>query len=1065
MPKQFQAQPERVETFLRRVPLFAEVDPASLKAFVGAASFHSYELGETVFRQGEPGDAFYLIVKGSVRVVSTPDPKDPDREVSLGTLGPGDHFGELALLTGQPRTSGCRVTGEDAAALIRVEARAFQAFLERVPALRERLGRLGDFYRVSNFLKLRTPLGEVLGPDELRRLIPLLAVRRVDHEDVIAKREEKESPFVLVQRGSIRVLDPSGQEGILGEGKYWGEVPILAGVPTMQAVLSDDDEVELLLVPRRAFQEFLAACPRVREFLQAHTCRPVDARQVSAPPQSINFTALDDPIFMGLEAVQLGGRTAPVPAPPASSRALPAQRPAAPPSTAPKPGASKAMRRPWLMRVFRFPFVRQHDETDCGAASLAMICRFHGKRLNVGRLRDLANVSTEGASLRSLASAAESLGFVARGAQVKGEPVSRQPLPAIVHWGGFHFVVLYRIDRRHAWIADPGIGLRRLTLAEFEAKYTGYMLLLEPTERFTEVREAKTSFRRFLNQLAPYTTLLFEVAMASLILDLFGLAAPLFTQTVVDKVIPHQNERLLWVMLIGMLILAFFRIATQAVRGYLVANLSMRLDLRLLLKFYYHVLALPVGFFKLRKTGDILTRFGENQKLRTILTGSAISTILDVLMVVVYLALMFWFNAKLTLAVMACVPMFIVATLVFTPLLKRMSQRVFVANADQESHLVESVTAIETVKALAVERPVRWRWEGLFTRYLSLSYGQAKLEIVLGSISEGLSSLTSVALLGYGAWLVMQNELTVGQLMAFNALVGCVMAPIGALIQLWDKIQQAIVSMDRLNDVLDSEPEEAGGPASLVDPREIRGDIRFERVFFRYGTSESPYVLENVTCRIEPGSTVAIVGRSGSGKSTLVRLILKLYLPSEGVVMIDDLDIASISAQGLRRRIGFVPQEVNLFSGTIAENIALGVEEIDRKRIEEVARIAEAHGFISAMPLGYDTLVGERGNTLSGGQRQRISIARALYHDPRILILDEATASLDTESEAAIQQNLRAITSGRTAIIIAHRMSTVRHADKILVLDKGQVVEEGDHAALMEKRGLYHQLVSRQLEL
>ena len=1063
MATQFQAPPERVEAFLRRVPLFAEVDPVALRGLITGATFHTYEVGETVFRQGEPGDAFYLVVKGAVRVVATPDPADPDREVSLGTLGPGDHFGETALLSGVPRTSGCRVTGEDAATLIRIAAPAFHGFLERAPALRERFTRLSDFYRVSNFLKLRTPLGEVLGAEELRRFVPLLVAKRLDHEDVVARREEAESPFVLVYSGAIRVIEPSGEEGILGQGKYWGEAAILAGAPTLQAAIADDDEVELLVAPRRAFQELLAAAPRLREFLLHNPCKPVDARSVSAPPQSINFTAVDEPIFMGLAAVPVGGKPAPPAAPPASSRALPAQRPAPAPSA--PPGASKKLRRPWFMRVFRFPFVRQHDETDCGAASLAMICRYYGKRLNVGRLRDLANVSTEGASLRSLANAAESLGFVARGAKVSLDTLQRQALPAIIQWGAFHFVVLYRIEARAAWIADPGVGLRRLSLSEFQEKFQGFALFLEPTERFLEVREAKTSFRRFFSQVRPYGVLVSEIVLASLILDLFGLASPLFTQTVVDKVIPHQNERLLWVMLAGMLILAFFRIATQAIRGYLVANLSMRLDLRLLLKFYYHVLALPVAFFKLRKTGDILTRFGENAKLRAILTGSAISTILDVLMIVVYLALMVWFNVKLTLAVLATVPLFVTVTLVFTPLLKRMSQRVFVANADQESMLVESVGAIETVKALAVERPVRWRWEGLFTRYLQLSYEQSKLELVLGSISEGLSSLTSVALLGYGAWLVMQGELTIGQLMAFNALVGCVMAPIGALIQLWDKIQQAIVSMDRLNDVLDSEPEEAGGPASLVDPREIKGDIRFERVFFRYGSSENPYVLENVSLKIDAGQTVAIVGRSGSGKSTLVRLILKLYLPSEGLVTVDELDIASISAQSLRRRVGFVPQEVNLFSGTVAENIALGVEEIDRRRVEEVARIAEAHGFISAMPLGYDTLVGERGSTLSGGQRQRISIARALYHDPRILILDEATASLDTESEAAIQENLRRITSGRTAIIIAHRMSTVRHADKILVLDKGQVVEEGDHAALMERRGLYHGLVSRQLEL
>jgi ATP-binding cassette subfamily B protein len=1110
MPTAFAAPPERVESFLTRIPLFAEVDAASLKTLVTGSSAIAYDFGETVFKEGEAGDAFYVVVKGAVRVVTTPDPKTPDREVSLGTLGPGDHFGEIALLTKGQRTTTCRAAGEDKAVLIRTNAEAFQSVMERLPTLRERFLRLGDFYRTWNFLKVRTALGDLLGVDDLKRLVPLLARRQLNLNEVFVAGDDPSSPFVFVQTGSVRIVENGQPVGLISEGKYCGDAAILKGVPSPQRIEAAGEGVTVLTVPRPAFLEFLATTPSVREFLAANPSRPHDVRPVAAPEVSMYFNAEEVSVYLGADAIPAKQKppatltatarprgatppnalprpapvsqtaipktpaptpTAPVPATPGKSTpvtpAVPPQEaqrsPAAPEEKAPDDQVPTKVKTPFLYRVYRFPFIRQHDERDCGAASLAMVARFYGKKLSLGRLRDLANVSTEGASLQGIATAAEQLGFVTRGVRVTGEPVQRQSLPAIVHWGGFHFVVLYKIDGRKAWIADPAIGLRRLTRKEFDASFTGFMLLLEPTDRLLEVPEAKTSFRRFLLQLEPYVPLLIEIALASLILDVLGLAAPLFTQTIVDKVIPHNNGRLLHVMLAGMLILSVFRIGAQAARGYLVANLSMRLDLKMLLKFYHHALALPISFFKLRKTGDILTRFGENAKLRAILTGSAVSTILDVFMVVVYLALMFAFNVRLTVAVLLFVPLFVVATLIFTPLLKRMSQRVFVANSDQESFLVESITGIETIKALAVERATRWRWEALFSKYLQQGYEAAKLELGLGSLSQALSSLSSIALLGYGATLVLDHELTIGQLMAFNALVGSVMAPIGALIQLWDKIQQAIVSMDRLNDVLDARPEEAG--TELVDPREVRGDINFERIFFRYGTDGAPFVLENLSFKIKSGSTVAVVGRSGSGKSTLVRLVLKLHLPTEGLLTIDDLDIASISAQSLRRRIGFVPQEVNLFSGTIAENIALGQDEVDRRRVEEVAKIAEAHNFIMAMPLGYETLVGEHGNTLSGGQRQRISIARALYHEPPILIFDEATASLDTESEAAIQTNLKRILKGRTSIVIAHRMSTVRHADQILVLDKGRLVEEGDHSALMAQKGLYHQLVSRQLEL
>ncbi|HZU97596.1 MAG TPA: peptidase domain-containing ABC transporter [Planctomycetota bacterium] len=1028
MPKLFKAQPGRVEAFLATVPLLADLEPEALRALALATTVHSYEVGETVIREGDAADALYVILKGAIRAVLSKGAS----EVSLTRLGAGDHLGEVGLAERAPRTATCRVAGDEPAFLLRIAGSAVEPVIAAHPRLRATILKLGDVYRTWNFLKVGTRLADAMTSEQLRAFVDLLELRSFPKGAVIVAAGDADSPLVVVRSGFVRI-STDGETGVIGEGRYCGEAAVLRGEPAPVSFVAADDEVLAYVAPRRPLVRFLDDAPAVRRFLAENPCSLVDASVVKPLPRSFNVKDVDPTVYLGLEAVP--------------------ERPA--------PTGAPARERPKrLGRVFRFPLVRQHDETDCGAAALAMIARFHGKRIGIGRIRELARASAEGATLAGLAEAARTLGFEASGARVSGEAAARHALPAIASWTGDHFVVLYRIDRRHAWVADPAVGLRRLSRAEFESSFRGELLELEPTERLATVWGARGGARRFVEQLGPFWSEVVEIALASLLVDVFALAGPLATQAVIDRAIPAGDIRLVWLVAFGLAVLAAARIGAEALRAHLLASLTQRLDLRLLVKFVFHVVSLPLAFFRARRPGDVLHRIGENARVRAVLAGSLVFVLLDVSLVALTLVVMVVESPKLTLAALAFVPASALVALAFTRATRARGDRAAAAQVEQEAQLFESVSAIETVKALAVERALRWRWEALFVRYLRAVYDAARLEILVGSLTSALATASSVVLLGYGATLVIRGDLTLGRLVAFQALLANVIAPISDLVQLWDRGQEASLSLERVDSVLDCDPEETGGPASLVDPRALlKGRIRFDRVSFRYAP-EAPRALEDLSFEIGAGTTVGILGKSGAGKTTLARLLLKLDLPGEGRVTIDDLDLASISAQGLRRSIGYVPEDVALFQGSVAENVALGADDVDRARVEEVLEIAHAREIVSGLPQGLDTLLGPGGSGLSGGQRQRIALARALYHRPRILLLDEATSALDLETEEKVLANLRAAATAPTTILLSLRVSAVRRADRVLVLERGRLVEDGAPDDLARANGAYRTLAS-----
>jgi ATP-binding cassette subfamily B protein len=762
--------------------------------------------------------------------------------------------------------------------------------------------------------------------------------------------------------------------------------------------------------------------------------------------------------------------TLPAPESPAPEKAAASVEDAAQPAEdAPPPSAelhwpsSEYTPRRRILR--RYPVVRQQSAMDCGPACLATVCAYYGKRVNLNRVRELARVGTSGASLLHLMRAAQEMGFDTIPMLATLDHLRANHLPAIVNWKGYHWMVVYRVDERYVRAGDPGGGLTRMTVEEFEKGWTRYTLYLRPAPAFAGLEESPRTLKQFTPYVRPFRATLFEIGLASLTMQVLALLMPAFTKFIIDDVIVAQHTQWLRTALIALAAAAALQWAAARSRQQLLLLVSRRVNVRLMGDFYRHVLSLPLPYFERRKVGDIVSRLEENTKLTAFFTSTGIESIIDAVMAVLYFGLMLHYNASLTFVCAAFLGLNIFNIYVVTPRLYQGFRVVFQSGADLHSHTIESLNGLATIRVLGIDHYIRWTWENLFARFANAYFATLKYSIASGLASQVSNIAGEVAVLFYGASLVMHNRLTVGGLVAFTVLFHSLTAPLTRLVGAWQRVQEALNSVERLNDVYESAPEspEAPGESLVVLPR-LNGHIRLEEVTFRY-EPEGRNVLQNVSIEIHIGQRVAFVGRSGSGKSTLAKLLLGFYAPTSGRVLVDGFDVSGVWLPSLRRQIGVVPQESFLLRGTIRDNIVQAKPDAAPADVEQAARLADAHEFIARTPLGYETMLDENGANLSGGQKQRIAIARVLMQEPRMLLLDEATSALDNESERRLMRNLEESFSSRTTILIAHRLSTVRNADLIVVLDHGNVVEQGTHEQLMERRGLYYVLSTQQLNL
>lgn len=720
-----------------------------------------------------------------------------------------------------------------------------------------------------------------------------------------------------------------------------------------------------------------------------------------------------------------------------------------------------ALRRLAELPTRRVPLVRQLSASDCGPAALAMAIGYFGKEVRLDEIKATIYAGRDGSTGASLLRAARIYGLRGRGVRVEADELENLPAGSILHWDFDHFLVFERLRGNHVHVVDPGSGRRSIPMERFRKSFTGVVLVFELSDSFAPTPTGSTSARKKVSALFPQILeqrgILVRIVAASFFVQMLSAILPLFTGILIDRVIPHKEYSLLLLLTLGFCLFQAFNALASFVRTHLLIYLRVQLEASSTLRFLDHLIDLSYEFFQQHTTGDLMVRLGSNNTVREILTSTVLSALLDGSMAMIYFFLLIIVSVKLT----AIVILLAVARLLLLWVLRWKQRQLIAETLENQSRLqtfeVEMLSGMETLKAMGVEHKAAERWSHLFVDGLNVSVRQGRLEAIFNVALNLLGTATSLVFMFYASLLVLQGSLTLGTMMAFGALAGGLLGPLSNLVNAVLQLQTVEVYLERLQDVVNRKPEQDSS-AALIAGR-LTGSVALEEVSFRYA-SQSPLVVEDVSVRLEPGMRVALVGRTGCGKSTLARLLAGLYLPVSGRILFDGQDLRSLELRSVRAQLGIVTQETHLFSGSIRQNIALTDPNMPLEQVVRAAKIAAIHDDIMGMPMGYNTILADRGLSLSGGQRQRLAIARALARSPRILILDEATSHLDALTEDTICNNLKSLRC--TQVVIAHRLSTIRNADLIVVLEAGKVIEQGTHNALLSGDSVYTSLVATQ---
>ena len=1031
------------------LPLLEALAPDTRALVTGSFVRVRYEFGDTIIASGEAPDGFYVLSSGLARVVGQ---GDDGEEMALGLLRAGDSFGEAGLLDGRPPAVTVRAAGDVEG--FRLDASIFHALTELHPsiaqvfALQARARRLEDFLRVhSAFSRLPT-----------RAIIPLLqALKQVDVDagEMVMREGDPAGPLYIVEEGRLLAWQGAGTDrrdiGYLRSGDFFGELSLYLGLPRV-ATVEALEPCRLLELDGATFGDLMAAHEefraRVEERVSVYqqgrpTQVPLDFAELLPADASEAAIVEQEPDeaseFAGVgelaEAEWEGGAAAP----------------------------PKAPRRFARWRAPPFPHVHQLDEMDCGAACLAMICRYFGRAVAASHIRMAVGTGADGTSLRGLQRGGEHVGLEVRTIKASKDRLSGLPLPAIIHWGGNHWVVLYAVEDDRVWIADPARRLRRVTKEDVSENWTGYAALVRATPRLEEAPLGRASPDWLWAFIRPHRRALLVALVLGFVAAALEMLFPVLTQQVIDHVFPSADYALLYALTGGMIGLLVVSLAVTMAQRRLLTRTAVEIDVKALDYITGRLLGLPMAYFETRRTGDIDRRLDGVRQIRRMLVQGGLTGLTAGTQFTVAVIFMFAYSPLLG-------GLFLITVPVYVLLMRFASRRVAPTFESLEeeygrfrSRQIDGIKGMATVKAMGAEEGMqRLLVDNL--RELGRRMFRSDFTIMAyEGIASSITFLTVVVFLFLGALVVLAHHLTIGGLVAFNSLILLANAPLGTLLGLWDSWLQSKVLLGRVQDIFDYGEEQPAGAVAYRRVPTLEGRVTLRGVGFHFPHAPTAKILDRVSVDIPAGTTVGIVGRSGSGKSTLVKCLVGLLTVTDGSVAYDGIDLGELRLRELRQRVGYVLQEPYLFDDTIANNIGFGEPDPDLGRVRAAAELADAAEFIERLPLAYKTRIGESGLRLSGGQAQRISIARALYHTPPVLIFDEATSALDTESERTVKRNLDSALEGRTAFIVAHRLTTIRDADLILVLERGRLVEHGTHESLMARGGLYSYLTGQQL--
>ncbi|WP_175632446.1 peptidase domain-containing ABC transporter [Pedobacter ghigonis] len=725
-----------------------------------------------------------------------------------------------------------------------------------------------------------------------------------------------------------------------------------------------------------------------------------------------------------------------------------------------------------------FPFYKQPDSKDCGPTCLRIISKYYGQNIPLQQIRDLAETTREGSGLQGLSNAAENLGFRTLGVQIDFNTLTAEvPLPCMVHWNKNHFVVVYKIDKvGKVYVSDPAHGLITYTKTEFikswigenarEDTEEGIALVLETTPAFFKDEfnesEKKTSFSFLSKYLFKYKSLIFQLAIGLLAGSLLSLVFPFLTQSIVDVGIQNQDLNFIYLILLAQVMLFIGKTGIEVIRSWILLHLSTRINISIISDFFIKLMKLPISFFDTRMTGDIMQRINDHHRIEQLLTNSSLNTLFSLVNLIIFSIVLLCYDYRLFLVYLTGAIVYIVWISFFLKKRKELDYKRFSQVSQEQSKVIELINGMQEIKMHNAERQKRWGWEFLQVKLFKVQIKSLSLEQWQSVGGNFINQMKDILVSFLAAKLVLTGNLTLGMMLSVQYIIGQLNSPLMQLIEFIKQSQDAKISLERLGEIHDKEDEDSHEEQYVTEIPQ--NDIALNNVSFRY-TGSDAFVFENLNLSIPYQKTTAIVGASGSGKTTLLKLLMKFYDPNTGEVKIGNTDMKNISSRLWRDHCGVVMQEGYVFNDTIANNIAIGEETVDKQKLRKAIEIANIKDFIESLPLSYNTKIGNEGVGISGGQKQRLFIARAVYKSPDFIFFDEATSALDANNEKIIIENLEQFFKGKTAIVIAHRLSTVKHADKIVVLDKGKVVEEGNHAALVAKKGEYYRLIKNQLEL